>query len=80
MITRIIRGAKYNEKYGHHPGWTPLFLFTLLGFISGAARGFYGAMVGGFGMLIFIGIPFLMGCYDRGEAATGRTGAGDEPR
>ena len=66
-LNRFIRGARYSEKYGSHPG-TPLLLgFTALGALAGADGGLFGSIGGAVFMFAPIFCLWLVGCWDRGE-------------
>jgi len=63
MIKRIIRGAK------GHPGTGVLILYMLGGLAIGLNRSstWQGALIGGGVMLVFAGLPWLLGAYERGD-------------
>ena len=67
MISRIIKGAQYSEKYGSHPG-TPVLVFcTILGALAGLDKGISGACIGAGIMLVCFGSLWLIGCWERGK-------------
>jgi len=63
MIKRIIRGAK------DHPGTGVLILCVLGGLALGFDKSstLEGALLGGLVMLIFAGLPWLVGAYENGD-------------
>lgn len=63
---RIIRGARYSEEYGSHPGTPWLIFFIVMGVVAGADSGILGALGGAAFMASFFGPMWLIGCWDRG--------------
>lgn len=67
-IKRLVRGCMYSEEYGHHPGTEYLIILIILGFVAGVFRsGLFAGLFGAFVMLVIIGIPYLIGAWDRGK-------------
>jgi len=63
MIKRIITGAK------DHPGTGVLTMSVLGGLAIGLDRSstWQGTLFGGLAMLVFAGLPWLLGAYERGS-------------
>ena len=66
-IRRCIRGAGYSEKYGSHPGNIPFILLIMAGAIFGLEKSWAAAILSAIYMTLFAGIPWLIGCYARGD-------------
>ena len=72
LIKRLIKGARYSDKYGSHPG-TPILCFMLLvGSIGGALNKntedpLIGALMGFAFTLFTVGWLWLIGCWNRGD-------------
>lgn len=67
VIQRLIRGARYSEKYGHHPGTEIMIAFLAMGAVAGAKGGVYSA-IGGFLIMAIFAVPmWLIGCWNRSE-------------
>ncbi len=58
-LCRIMRGIRYSEKYGDHPGNMIIVSLIACGWICG---GWLGALV----MAISFGPMYLIGCWSRG--------------
>jgi NhaP-type Na+/H+ and K+/H+ antiporter len=67
MISRLVKGAQYSEKYGSHPGTPILIFFVAVGALAGLDKGIYGACIGAAVMLAWFGSLWLIGCWERGE-------------
>jgi len=67
FIKRLIRGARYSEKYGHHPGTEMLVAILVCGAIAGLRHGIWGALAGFFLAAVFAVPLWLIGCWERGE-------------
>ena len=66
-IRRLIRGARWSERYGHHPG-TPvlLALIAIAALVGAEDRGMRGAIEGASVMAICFTPLWLRGCWKRG--------------
>lgn len=60
MYKLIKLGLGNHEPVGDHPGWLIFITFMVASVI-------YGQLVGLIIGFIFIGIPFLIGAYERGK-------------
>ena len=67
IIHRIVRGARYSEEYGDHPGTAIVLFFIFIGGIAGLARGPLGILFGAGAMALFFVPIWLWGCYERGK-------------
>jgi len=65
-IRRLVRGMRYSEKYGSHPGTVPLLMFVVLGGLASLSRGWLYGLCGAGAVLITFGIVYLYGCWERG--------------
>jgi len=68
ILRSIKRGMGYVPGYGEHPGTPILIMFGFLGGIAGAmSHGFWGMLSGAALFLGVMGIPYLIGAYERGN-------------
>ena len=59
--------------FGHHPGWTMLIIFTVLGALQmGSYHGWEYAWIGGLSMFVGMLVPFLIGAHSRSKLAEKR--------
>jgi len=64
---RIIKGIRYSEKYGSHPGNIWIIVLIVMGFIAGYGVGLTEAIIGAAAMLAIFGPIYLFGAYERGK-------------
>ena len=66
-IKRLIRGCKVPVKNGMYSGTLAITLIICgiaAGFLTGSVSGLIIAV---FGMSVYVGIPYLIGAWDRGK-------------
>lgn len=70
ILRSIKRGMGYVPGYGEHPGTPILIFFTVLGGLGGGMEhGIWGMIVGAATFLGVMGIPYLIGAYERGNGS-----------
>lgn len=66
LLRHLVRGCGTLPHCGPHPGTEPLLMMLLFAAAAGAGRaGGFGALAGFLFMFLFMGIPYLIGAYDR---------------
>lgn len=67
-LKRLIKGARYSDKYGSHPGTIWLINFVSMGAIAGAQSGGLAGSLGGAAFMAVFLLPlWLIGCWERGD-------------
>lgn len=62
MIKRIIKGLRYSDRYGNHPGHFNMLFFAIISIMIMLENLFFGI-----GLLLFFLSLYLFGAYERGK-------------